>query len=359
VKDTAMKYPKQILDAALAMARADGAAIKAFAQSLAGLGRCDASLAPIWAEKLRHVFPKIVETLYPDLPVAAGQVLPIDGSVDPADLVWEYYMVDSGAQMNWIDDDGSIMDSAYVKASRYTGVMAEFGGGYEYTIFELERAAKAGMALNTIKAGAVKRAHDEFVQRKWLFGDMAKNMPGLLTHPNIPQSLAALGVGGRHWSVKTGDELITDVLALVDTIPVQSIEQHHAAIVYMPFGMIRRLRSLYIGSTADGAVSFWDRLLKLYSGDDTGQGKVSFRGLNECQASRRPTPDPFPFGGDLMFALPAANSDELAFIRARGLTQRPPQEQDFKVKIVSHAKIGGVKVVRPLAAHIVVFGAQP
>lgn len=353
-----MKHPKHILDAALAMARADAAAIKAFAQQLAGLGRCDASLAPIWAEKLRHVFPKIVETLYPDLPVASGEVLPVDSSVDPADIVWEYYMVDSGASMDWIDDDGSIMPSAYVKASRHTGNMAEFGGGYEYTIMELERNAKSNVPLNTIKASAVKRAHDEFVQRKWLFGDMAKSMPGLLTHPNIPMSLAAAGAStSRHWDAKTGDELIADMIALIDAIPEQSMEQHHAATVYMPFGMIRKLRSLYIASTDSGAVSYWDRLLKLYAGDDSGQGKVVFRGLNECQASRRPTSDPFPFGGDIAFALPAPNADELAFVRARGLTQRPPQEQDFKVKIVSHAKIGGVKVVRPLAVHILCFGA--
>lgn len=352
-----MKYTKQILDAALAMARADGEAIKKFAQHIAGLGRCDASLAPIWAEKLRHVFPKIVETLYPDLPVAAGEVLPVDSSVDPADIVWEYYMVDSGAKMDWIDDDGSIMPSAYVKASRKTGNMAEFGGGYEYTIFELERAAKAKIPLNTIKASAVKRAHDEFVQNKWLFGDMAKDMPGLLTHPNIPMSLAVDGAStSAHWDDKTGDELIADVIALIDTIPEQSLEQHHAVTVYMPFGMIRKLRSLFIGSTDSGTISYWDRLLKLYSGDDSGQGKVSFRGLNECQASRRPSPDPFPYGGDLMFALPAPNADELAFVRARNLTQRPPQEQDFKVKVVSHAKIGGVKVVRPLAVHIMCFG---
>lgn len=353
-----MKYPKQILDAALAMARADAAAIKAFAQQLANLGRCDASLAPIWAEKLRHVFPKIVETIYPDLPVAAGEVLPIDSSVDPADLVWEYYMVDSGASMDWIDDDGSIMPSAYVKASRYTGTMAEFGGGYDYTIFDLERAAKANVPLNTIKASAVKRAHDEFVQRKWLFGDADKGMPGLLTHPNIPMSRAAAGAStSRHWDDKTGDELIADFIALIDAIPEQSLEQHHAATVYMPFGLIRKLRSLYIASTDSGAVSYWDRLLKLYAGDDSGQGKVTFKGLNECQSSRRPSTDPFPYGGDFMFALPAPNVDELAFVRARNLTQRPPQEQDFKVKIASHAKIGGVKVVRPLAVHVMCFGA--
>jgi hypothetical protein len=171
-------------------------------------------------------------------------------------------------------------------------------------------------------------------------------------------SLAAAGAStSRHWNSKTGDELIADVIALVDTIPAQSLEQHHAAQVFMPVGMIRKLRALYISSTGDGAVSFWDRLLKLYSGDDSGQGKVSFHGLNECQSARRATPDPFPFLGDFMFAIPAANADELAFIRARNLTQRPPQEQDFKVKIVSHAKIGGVKVVRPLAVHILCFGA--
>jgi hypothetical protein len=117
------------------------------------------------------------------------------------------------------------------------------------------------------------------------------------------------------------------------------------------------MRALYVSSADSGTVSYWDRLLKLFAGDDSGQGKVEFKGLNECQANRRGATDPFPFGGDLMFAIPAPNVDELSFVRARGLTQRPPQEQDFKVKIVSHAKIGGIKVVRPLAVHIMCFGA--
>lgn len=350
--------PKAILDAALAMARADAKAINAFAQHIAAMGKCDAALAPIWAEKLRHVFPGLVQTLYPDLPVAAGEVLPIYSGVSPTDLVWEYYTIDGGASMDWIDDDGSIMPSAYVKATRHTGSMAEFGGGFEYTIFDLERAAAAGLPLATEKAARSRRAHDEFCQRVWLFGDTRKGIVGLLTHPNIPVSLAAAGAStSRHWDDKTGDELIADVVAMLDAIPEQTVEQHHAARAYLPFGMIRKMRQLYVTGTAAGTVTYWDRLLALYSGDDSGQGKVKFLGLNECQRSRRPSSDPFPFGGDFMFALPDAGVDELCFVRARALSQRPPQEQDFKVKIAMHAKIGGVKVVRPMSVHVMCFGA--
>ena len=355
-----MKYPKQVMDAARAMAREVAYKIDSFAARMVGEGRADAQLAPIWAEKLRHTFPKLIEKKYPDLPAANGEVCPVDSSVDPADLVWEYYQIDSGASWDWIDDDGSIMPSAYVKAQRFTGEMAAFAGAYGYTIPEMERAAKANVPLNQTKAAAMKRAHDRFCSEKWLFGDARKRIYGLLTHPNIPMMLAPAGVStSRHYSLKTGDEILSDIVSMIDSVPERSLEQHHVVQVFMPAGMDRRLRSLYVAGTASGTVTYWERLMSLFSGDDTGQPKVVFKTLNECRADRRPTPDPFPFGGDLMFALPAPSVEDLAFIRARGITMLPPENVDLKVTIKAHAKIGGLKVVYPLSVVMMCFGDAP
>lgn len=357
-----IQIPKHVLDAAAANVAKRKAMFDAFVGDLCARHRVnDAQLAPLWGEKLRHTFSTIPETIYPDLVAVNGGVIPIDTSVNPASLEWEYFMIDSGALCDWIDDEGNLMHSSFVTATRHTGKHAEIGGGYEYTIFDLEKAALANVPLNQIKAKAVKRAHDEKTEWVWLFGDSAMDIPGLCTHPNVTTSFAAIGAGLSRLPInKTNDEILADFVTLLDTIPQQTIEGHHAAKGFMPHSLIRLMRSRFLEGTASGVVSLWDRLRALYSGDDSGQGKVEFKGLNPLDANRRINPvtgtDTSGISGDFLVAVPADDKDSLAFIRARSFTQRPPQEVDFNIKILTHGNIGGVKMVYPLSCHVMFFG---
>lgn len=356
------KIPQYIIDRAAAEIAERNDAIDAFRDGLVAEHRCDAELAPIWAEKLRHTYKTVPETIYPDLVAVNGGLLPIDQSVDPATLEWDYYEADYGAQCDWIDDDGQILHATFITARRSAGKHAEIGGGYHYTIFDLERAAKAGMQLQTISAKAVKRANDEKTEWVWMFGDSGKGIFGLFTHPNLPVSMAALNAGAssRLPENKTNDEVLADFVTLIDQVPEQSLEAHYTKRVAMPHSLIRLMRSRFLTATASGTVTLWDRLLSLYSGDAAGQGKVEFVGLNACDGARRANPntgtDTSGIAGDFMIALPAPDVEELCFIRARSFTQRPPQETDFTVRIATHSNIGGVKMVRPLSVHMMTFG---
>lgn len=357
------KIPQHILDAAATTLRERADSIRACSERAVSKFSCDAQAAPIWADQLIHTFSKIERKIYPDLVACNGGVLPIDRSVSPAKRTWTYYMVDSGGFYGWIDDDGDIMHSAFVTAEAFEGRHAEHGGGYHYTIFDLETFADAGMvSLPTELAAADKRACDEHTEWVWMCGDGGKDLPGLLTHPNIPKPLARQNAGNtsRLFVNKTDDEILRDFVDLIDSIPQASLEAHHAAKVFMPFAFIREMRKRFVAATASGTISLWDKLKALYSGDDSGQGKVTFAGLNMCEAARRLNPatgtDTSGISGDVMLALPADDVDALCFIESRGYTQLPPQEENFKIKVLTHAKIGGVKCVRPLSAAMMVFG---
>jgi hypothetical protein len=128
----------------------------------------------------------------------------------------------------------------------------------------------------------------------------------------------------------------------------------------MSYELGRLLKRRRIAGTAEGKVTLWDVLVDQYKGDDTGQGKVSFFFLNEADADRRidkrTGTDTSGIAGDFIFALPADNVDELAFIRCRNLEQLAPQQDDFAIKVLCRADIGGCRMVRPLSVHMMLFG---
>jgi len=359
-----MKIPKALLDKAHRELKARNDAINACALRAVERGFVtDAQLAPLWAEKLRHTYTTVERVIYPDLDAVNGRVLPIDSSVDPTTLEWEYFQLDSGGFCDWIDDDGDVRPSAFLKAKRFTGKQDNIGGGYHYTIFDLERYAKAGMGspLPTEYALADRRAHDEKIEWTWMVGEPSKQIHGLLTHPNIPCSFARAGVStSAIWDQKTDDEILRDFTDLIDVIPQQSVEAHHCVKVLMPHKFIRHMRKRFVAATATGTVSLWDKLKALYSGDDSGQGKVEFVGLNILDASRRKNPktktDTSGITGDIMVALPAADVNSLCFIRSRPYTQMSPQEDKMRISVLTYGTIGGVKCTRPLSANIMFFG---
>lgn len=367
--------PKHIMDRAAAELAQRNDGIRRMCERLASehkfekadgpLAYTDAQVAPIYAEKLRYLYTQLPEVIYPDLEAANGEVVPIDSSMPPGAKTWEYDMIDSGASACWIDDEGHITPNAFVKsAGKFTGQAAEFAMGFSSNLFDDERASMAGMQLDPIKGQAIKKAHDKWCEWHWMFGTPEKDgMLGLCTHPAMPMALAPLNAGAssRLPANKSNTEILADFVTLIDSIADQSIEAHHAATVYLPWSLIRLMRTKFIDAGgSDPKFTLWDRLKAMYSGDDSGQGKVAFKGANFCSAARRKNPDTNTdtsnISGDFLLALPTPNVAELAFIRARPFTMRPPKEEDFSVKHLAHAKIGGTKMVRPLSCGMMVYG---
>lgn len=350
---------RETMDALQIIPRMD--ALEAECEIAAKRYGADASVAPIWAEKLRHTYAKLLETKYPEYKAANGDVLPVE-TIDPAALNWEYYLIDQQGYADWIDDDGQIAPSGAITAKRFTGETFEMGHKWTLTVFDLERAAKAKIGtssfpLANLKTKAAKKYHDAKTNWVWLFGDAEKGLPGLCNHPNITVTTAppkALG-GLRVWDENaTNDEVAADVSTLIDRIAQDTLEQYHGAKVLMPPAYWRFLRNRRLGA-GDGFASLLQLLQDRYKGDESGQGKVTFGTMLECAAVSRVNPktgvDDSGITGDFMICLPPDNADELSFIRARPYTQRPPETRDLVMHHTTHSKIGGCKCQIPAAVH--------
>lgn len=329
-------------------------------------GKFDAESSVLLAEKLRYTYAQVLEIDYPEMMAESGQVLPIDTSVPPSMNEYEVWLVSDAGFASWIDDDGMVAPSSAVEMTRSTGTAAEMGHAYTLNWFDLERAASGALVnLPTLKAKHSRRYHAAKTNWVWLFGDASKALLGLATHPNIPRSLAALNASDsstRLWTSasKTSDEILADLATLIDGVPQRTLEKHHTVDVFLPHSLIRECKNRTYTTPNGGVISLWEHIKALYSGDDSGQGKVSFHGMLECDASRRVNPetgtDTSGISGDFIIACPAKDPDVGCFMRMRPFTQRPPQEVDFNLKHLSHSKVGGARIQEPLAFGILTFG---
>jgi hypothetical protein len=324
----------------------------------------DAQEAPLWAEKLRSTFPKLLEVKFAELAFAEGKVLPIDSRVKPTSLEWEYYQVEEAGCADWIDEDGHVMPTGTMKFKRFTGRMRMMGFKYEVNQFDAERFQEAGPAgFNLIRAkqNQTVKAHARLTNWTWGFGDSEKGLQGLCNHSNISKVLAptADGSSSRLPADKSADEIMADFKALIFKVAEDTNEEYHCSKVILPHKFIRDLTAMrYPG---DRYASVWEWIKDTFSGDDSGSGKVEFVAVNECDPARRRHPktgvDDSGISGYFMMAMPANDMEERAFIRARPLTQLPPQLKGFTQEYWTHSKVGGCKMQTPLAVVRMDFGS--
>jgi len=85
--------------------------------------------------------------------------------------------------------------------------------GYEWTQLEIQRAARAGVALNPEKAIACREIIETEINSILLVGDASLAIPGLLDATNgIATAAVPNGAGGfPQWSTKTSAEILLDV----------------------------------------------------------------------------------------------------------------------------------------------------
>lgn len=321
----------------------------------------DASTAPVLAKNLIHTYTKVLERDYPEMLASSGKVLPIE-TIPSWAQKYEQFEIEGVTAAYWIDDDGQTMPSSTVKLHRDEGYVAEMGHSFSLNWFDLERAAQQpGLSLPTIKPALAREAHERWTNWVWLFGSPEKKLFGLLNHPNIPSTLASLNAGAtsRLPADKSNAEILADVATLIDAIPEATLEKRHAAEVFFPPSFIRLCRSREYSTPNGGTVSLWERIVDIYKGDDSGQGKVTFRMMNECDGTRRTDPwnggDTSGLNGDVWLAKPANDVEIGCFIRARPYTQRPPEQHGFSMKHDTHSRIGGAKIQEPLAFHVMRF----
>lgn len=126
----------------------------------------------------------------------------------------------NGADRNgkaWIGKATDQVGGLSVDIGKYLQPLRLWGLEVKYSIPELESAAKMGRPIDVQKYDALKLKHQMDIDEQVYVGDANTGDPGLVNHPLVTNvSNLPNGAGGSpKWSLKTPDEILADVNAII------------------------------------------------------------------------------------------------------------------------------------------------
>lgn len=314
-----------------------------------GTGRVDTQVALYSTRQLEQILTESYDEEFAELRLAMGDLVPMEGDLNPGAKTWTYYVYTTAGGLAQImagysSGDMPIVD---VQGVEVTHSIIWWERGYAYSVKELAHAAFAGDNLDARAASAAKRSHMERWQITGLWGREDLGLNGLLNHPNITVSDAALNgaAASTHWVDKTPTEIIADVNTLINTVDELSFGIERVTRVVISRAEYNLIKTTQLSSGNDGTnTTILDYLRKIWN--DEGQ-TVEFQVLNELAAAQSDG----NLAENAMFAYPHNNSRKLSFKVAQDYTQEAIQQEKMHLLVPAWSAFGGIKLTAPLSCH--------
>lgn len=309
--------------------------------------RADANETLLVANALTAAAIQTIGTIYPDL--VARQVANVNGAIDPGDDNYTWHRLDEVGMADYVANMGDDIPMVDAYVQEQTGKVKHLATAFQYTTQDIRRMAAA--RKNGRQAPAVLDVNklaicDRMMERKkddiFAFGDIGRQLPGMLTNANVTQIDAAQSTTSgnpRSWmSTKTASEILADLIAMVDTVVNQSKGFFQPNRVLLPIDRYRKASSAIISTTHDTGRTVLAAFLD----------NCRLTGLTDMQVlawNKNSTAD----GGNPRGMCGRFDDTTLQLIDPLPLTPTAPQPNNLAFKVPCEARCGGTVIYQPLA----------
>jgi hypothetical protein len=206
--------------------------------------------------QLLRINTEIEMQVYPAFDYA--RLMPVNTDGDMWDIGTVFYSGDIAGQAQWLSGKGFDMPYADISTTQLLQANHFAGIGYEWSLQELQRAAKLGRNLSNEKAGAARKVAEAFIYGVAIRGNGEKALTGLVNDPVVPTAnVAADGTGATTtWSTKTPDQINRDVNAALNAPYNATLETARANTLALPSTRLQYIASTRIGDTQDTILKF-------------------------------------------------------------------------------------------------------
>jgi hypothetical protein len=182
--------------------------------------RLDAGETATLAKQLEFVYAKTYDVKYAEL--KARRFIPIDTSVDAAAEFFTYRQWNMFGMAKLIANYADDLPRVDALAKEFPAPIKSLGASYGFSIQDMRRSAKAGSQLETRRATAARRAHEQSFDDIMAFGNLDAGILGFLNNPNVPIVPAVTG----QWitNAATPLQMIADLNELVNSIVLATLE---------------------------------------------------------------------------------------------------------------------------------------
>jgi len=297
-----------------------------------GLGRLDANETAFLQRELEQVRSKVFEVEYPDN--LALQFVPIATDIEPTADVFVMKIKDHAGRARIINADAQDLPLVETSVSEKYGKVYTLGVAFQFTIFELRRAARLGIPLEADKAKAARDAIELSIDdllatgQSTLTGQTGYDMTGFINHSEVDSNPGVM----HDWidSNCTADQMLDDLNVIAAAPALRTLQIHKPNRMIMAPELYARLNSKRVDDTSTTVLKFflqnnpfitgidqWNRLTG--AGGSSKHRVIAYKQDQDCVEAILP-------------------------IRFEVL---PPQQRGMLTKYDCIARCGGTRVNRP------------
>lgn len=288
-----------------------------------------------FARQLEVIEAKAYEIKLPELKYRS--LIPVNNQLNPGADTITYRMYGKVGMVKVIANYADDLPRCDAYAEEFSQVVKTLGAAVGYSTQELRSASFANTPLETAKVDSMRRAFRERESNICWNGDTATGIKGLISNPNIPSFGVPTGVGGYTWALKTADEIIADVTAMISRVRSQSKGIHNANTLVLPLAQYDIISTKPRSTHSDMTVL--EYITK--PGNKFGLTTVEWLPFELDNAFTGGTED-----GAFCYEKDSANLELMIPLEMQML---PVQVKNLEFTIPAESRIGGVVVRYPLA----------
>lgn len=276
-----------------------------------------------FSNELKQIEAKMFEQKFPDL--EAEKLLPSRIQVDPAFDSYEFRKMDMRGEAVALSGKEDGVPRVDFDADKSEEKLQEWGLGFSFSIFEIQKAARLGMNLSNLGAMAVRRGLAEKLNYMALLGMSSRGITGLFNQSGTTTASTT----GTAWGSASSTNILDDMFAMVDTAPNNTYDIESPRVLLLPKTNLRIIEKKVRDSAADSTT-----VLEFFK---KARPNVTIMGANYLD-------DAGTAGKPLAVAYDPAQVHWLVSVPFVALA---PQEDGFNIKVNCYAKGGGVVTAYP------------
>ncbi|MEM9541761.1 MAG: major capsid family protein [Cyanobacteria bacterium P01_E01_bin.42] len=242
--------------------------------------RTDAAKAGTFlTRQLEQLLPKLYEKKYPNLWAAKGEYLPATGDLEEGaeTVVAEVLSSVGEAKILSPDSDDIPMVQVGLEEDKFKAFCIVIG--FQYSVPELKKAAKAGRLIRTTRMNASNRAMQEKVHKLAVFGSAKHGASGFFNNPHVPVIDSTYNAADPATTAQDHIDFISDVITSVQS---GSNLTEGIATIGVPIKLHNIWRKALIPGTSDTVL---DHVLDTFGDPRTNGTLRQIVPLNETQSS--------------------------------------------------------------------------
>ncbi len=193
-----------------------------------------------------------------------GQLMTVITDGDHWDVGTVFYSMDQVGKAEFLAGKAFDMPYASTLMNQHTHAFHLAGIGYEWSVQEMQRAAKLGRSLSSDKAMAADQAAQAFLWSIAMTGrtpgaaTSEKGWTGLVNNASVPSAQVPNdGTGpARTFASKTDAQVLRDINEALIAVHTATGETHVANTLLLPTSTYQELASRRLGDTADTLLDF-------------------------------------------------------------------------------------------------------